>query len=68
LPLLAHTVLPTTLPRALVRVLVAVTIGVGAATVAIAATRLRPRYEGRPPRDQESSMATPIFRSMYVEK
>jgi hypothetical protein len=67
LPLLAHAILPTTLPEGLVRVLVATTIGVGTSTVVIAGTRLRRPYDRRDrpaSRDQESSTATAILRSM----
>ncbi len=66
LPLLAHSVLPSTLPAALVRFLVATTIGAGVATVVVTAMKLRRPFEPRA-RDgagQESPSATAIFRSM----
>ena len=68
LPLLTHSEIPTTLPFAVDRTLIALTIGTGAAVVAIAATKLRPPFQARPARPQESSTATEILRSMYVEK
>jgi hypothetical protein len=68
LPLLTHSEIPTTLPFAVDRTLIALTIGTGAAVVAIAATKLRPPFQARPARPQESSTATEILRSMYAEK
>jgi hypothetical protein len=66
LPLLAHSLLPSTLPAGFVRVLVATTIGAGIAAVVITATKLRRPFEPRAGtgRDQESSSATAILRSM----
>jgi hypothetical protein len=68
LPLLTHSEIPTTLPFNVDRTLIALTIGTGAAVVVIAATKLRPPFQARPARPQESSTATEILRSMYVEK
>jgi hypothetical protein len=67
LPLLAHSLLPSTLPAGFVRVLVATTIGAGIAVVVITATKLRRPFEPRAGYgrdDQESSSATAILRSM----
>jgi hypothetical protein len=68
LPLLTHSEIPTTLPFAVDRALIALTIGAGTAVVVIAATKLRPPFQARPARPQESSTATEILRSMYAEK
>jgi hypothetical protein len=66
LPLLAHSLLPSTLPAGFVRFLVATTIGAGIATVVISATKLRRPFEPRAGagRVQESSSETEILRSM----
>jgi hypothetical protein len=66
LPLLAHSLLPSTLSADFVRFLVATTIGAGIAAIVITATKLRRPFEPRArDRDgQESSSATAILRSM----